>query len=235
MASYVLIHGEYTGGWVWQEVAALLRDEGHDVHTPSLTGMGDRSHLLHKDVGLSVHIADIANYITSYDLRDVTLVSHGYGGLVACGVVEHRAKRVASLVFVDAVLGRDGMSWLDLADAGMREDVFQLARQEGEGWRLPPLTPAAMGVMCSSDIERTAPRLCPMPFKVLGDPLSLPKMEYLKKSCAYLACINPVLNSMMATSAREAKAHHWQFYEMLTSHMAMINTPEEILRILTFL
>lgn len=234
MACYLLVHGEFCGGWIWREVADALSLEGHEVHTPSLTGLGDRSHLLTAETGLSIHVADIANYISSYDLRNVILVAHGYGGLAACGAAEHRVRRIARMVFLDGIPGVDGRSWMDLADEGAREDMRTLSATTPEGWKVPPLTPSALGVMCASDIERTVPRLGPMPMKAFAEPLSIPKAEYLRLPCSYALCINPVHSAMVSAAAAEAKRRNWQYHELVTSHMAMVNTPEEVVRILLY-
>jgi pimeloyl-ACP methyl ester carboxylesterase len=88
VATFVLVHGAWHGGWCWQRVAKLLRAWGHDVFTPTLTGVCERSHLLAPDIDLTTHIADIANLIKWNELNDVVLVGHSYGGMVISGVAE---------------------------------------------------------------------------------------------------------------------------------------------------
>ena len=100
--TFVLVHGAYGGGYVWKYVAERLRAQGHRVYTPTLTGLGDRSHLMSKDVRLETHIADIVNLIRWEDLRNVTLVAHSYGGWPASGVPEHVGEAIGSIVYLDA-------------------------------------------------------------------------------------------------------------------------------------
>lgn len=106
MATYVLIHGAGHGGWCYQKVARLLEAEGHTVYSPTLTGLGDKSHLVSPDVDLNMHITEVANLLFYEDLRDVVLVGHSYGGTVMQGAADRVSDRVGQLVFLDAPEGR---------------------------------------------------------------------------------------------------------------------------------
>ena len=102
MATFVLVHGASTGGWYWAPVRARLRAAGHEVFTPTLTGLGERAHLLRQDVGLDTHVADVLNVLAYGDLVGVVLAGHSYGGMVVTGVADRAPERVAHLVYVDA-------------------------------------------------------------------------------------------------------------------------------------
>jgi pimeloyl-ACP methyl ester carboxylesterase len=104
--TFVLIHGTYCGGWYWRLVSDLLEKKGHDVFSPTLTGLGERSHLLSKDIHLDTQIADIVNVLKWEELRDVCLVAHSYGGWIGSGALEHIGDRVSSIIWVDAFTGR---------------------------------------------------------------------------------------------------------------------------------
>jgi hypothetical protein len=106
--TFVLVHGAWHGGWCWRRVADILEKHGHKVYAQSLTGNGDRAHLLTKDVVLDTHIADIVNLVTWEDLRDICLVAHSYGGWPASGALEHIHDRVGSIVWLDAFKPEDG-------------------------------------------------------------------------------------------------------------------------------
>ena len=114
MTTYVLVHGAWGGSWCWAHVAEELRAEGHDVRTPTLTGMADRSHLLKPDVDLSTHIADVAQLIEWEDLKDVVLVGHSYGGMVLAGVCGQIPERIAHAVHIDAFVPDPGQSCIDI-------------------------------------------------------------------------------------------------------------------------
>ncbi len=115
MATYVLVHGGGHGGWCYQKVARLLRDAGHDAYTPTLTGLGEREHLLSTDIDLDTHITDVVKVLHFEDLADVILVGHSYGGMVITGVADRATARVGHMVYLDAALPEDGQSLMDVA------------------------------------------------------------------------------------------------------------------------
>src|SRR5437867_3282753 len=123
MATFVLVHGASTGGWYWAPVRSLLRDAGHEVHTPTLTGLGERCHLLSRGIGLDTHIQDVVNALVYEDLRDVVLAGHSYSGMVVTGVADRVPERIAHLVYVDAFVPHHGESLLDLGGPGAREYI----------------------------------------------------------------------------------------------------------------
>src|SRR3954454_23529514 len=106
--TFLLVHGAWHGGWCWKNLTPLLRSAGHQVLTPTLTGLGDRAHLLSAEVDLTTHITDVSAVLEYEDLRDVVLVGHSYGGMVIAGVAERARARVAQLVYLDAFLPEDG-------------------------------------------------------------------------------------------------------------------------------
>ncbi|WP_160113682.1 alpha/beta fold hydrolase [Phyllobacterium salinisoli] len=114
MATFVIVHGAWTGAWGWDRVAEQLRASGHVVHVPTLSGLGERSHLALLPITLSTHIEDIVNEMVWHDLNDVVLVAHSYGGFVATGVVERAAERIASIVYLDAFIPSNGQSFEDI-------------------------------------------------------------------------------------------------------------------------
>ena len=139
MTAFVLVHGAWHGGWCWQRVAPKLRAEGHDVFTPSLTGLGDRAHLLNATINLSTHIADITGIIESYDLEEVVLCGHSYGGLVITGVADQMPDRIQALVYLDALVPDDGQSMFDTIPEAIA-DGFRAQARDGDGHSVPPMT-----------------------------------------------------------------------------------------------
>jgi pimeloyl-ACP methyl ester carboxylesterase len=135
--TFVLIHGAYHGGWCWRRVADILERHGHKVYAPSLTGNGDRSHLLSKDVNLETQITDIVNLITWEDLRGICLVPHSFGGFPASGALEHVHDRVGSIVWLDAFKPNDGERGADFISPSSRK-ALEDAVARGEPGRKPP-------------------------------------------------------------------------------------------------
>ncbi|WP_234149702.1 alpha/beta fold hydrolase [Sphingobium sufflavum] len=115
MATFVLVHGGGHGGWCYQPVARLLARQGHDVYAPTLTGLGERSHLLRPDIDLDFHINDVVQLLHYEDLRDVILVGHSYGGMVITGVADRAPDRVGHRVYLDAAYPNDGDALAEIA------------------------------------------------------------------------------------------------------------------------
>jgi pimeloyl-ACP methyl ester carboxylesterase len=114
MTTFVMVHGAWAGAWGWDRVAERLRANGHRVHVPTLSGLGERSHLANLPITLTTHVDDIVNEMVWHELTDVVLVAHSYGGFVATGVVERVAERIASIVYLDAFIPEDGQSFEDI-------------------------------------------------------------------------------------------------------------------------
>jgi len=128
MAAFVLVHGAFGGALSWRRAAPLLRQRGHDVFAPSLTGLGDRAHLGGPQTNLSTHIQFVVGIMEHWDLRDTVLVGHSYGGFVVAGVADRVPERIAHLVFLDALLPRDGESCMDLEGS---EQLRAMAVEDG--------------------------------------------------------------------------------------------------------
>src|ERR687885_315704 len=116
MATYVLVHGGWHGGWCWRKVVPLLRRHGHEVYTPTLTGLGERSHLAHPLVDLETHVTDVVNVLFYEDLREVILLGHSNGGTLITAVAERVPERLAHLVYLDAFVPEDGQASVHLAN-----------------------------------------------------------------------------------------------------------------------
>ena len=138
MAVFVVAHGAWSAAWAWKKMRPLLRAAGHELWTPTYTGLGERAHLASPAIDLDTHIADVIGMLEMEDLRDVVLIAHSYGGMVATGVADRVPERIAQLVYLDAFVPRDGQSLFDLQPAEARTRMRELARTDGEGWRLPP-------------------------------------------------------------------------------------------------
>ena len=136
MATYLICHGAWSAGWAWKKMRPLLRAAGHEVFTPSYTGLGERAHLAHPLLDLEAHIQDVLAVVEYEDLRDFVLVGHSYGGMVATGVADRVPERLRHLAYLDAFVPRDGESLADLVGGG------PAGVQPVEGWLLPPMASA---------------------------------------------------------------------------------------------
>jgi pimeloyl-ACP methyl ester carboxylesterase len=141
MATFVLVHGSWAGGVVWRQLAPRLRKAGHEVYAPTLTGIGERKHLLNREIDLDTHIQDVIGVIDDEDLSDIVLVGHSYGGMVISGVADRVPEKVASLVYLDAFVPENGQSLFSVLPSDRR-----LVTVPGEDWLVAPITPAGFGL-----------------------------------------------------------------------------------------
>lgn len=232
MATYVLIHDAWHGGWSWQKVVPLLRTAGHDVYAPTLTGLGERAHLIDRKTSLDTHVQDVVGLIEFKDLKDVVLVGHGYGGSVIRGVADQIPEALAHMIYLNAFVIDDGKSLAQFLGPEHRAAVQERARQEGEGWKLPPYSPEWYGVTRREDIEWMRPRLTPQPLKTEFDPMIFrnPKAESIPKS--YIFCNAPAIGRFGEFAQRARTEPGWQYRELATGHDAMISQPKELSRLL---
>ena len=133
MATFVIVHGAFGGGWEWTPVADRLRGSGHDVFTPTLTGMGERSHLGPR-VGLSTQVDDVVSVLEFEDLEDVVLCGASYGGMAVTGAADRVAERIAMVIYIDALVPSDGQAGLDLLPEEFGDLVRGAADDDGHGW-----------------------------------------------------------------------------------------------------
>ena len=139
MSTYVLVHGAWHGSWCWKRVRKALQARGHEVFTPALTGVGERSHLLSRQVNLDTHIDDVVNLIQWEELSDVVLCGHSYGGAVISGVAERIPDRIGALVYLDAFVLKNGQCLHDTLPPEQRNLQMELTATHGEGWKVPPI------------------------------------------------------------------------------------------------
>lgn len=170
MATFVLVHGGIMGGWAWKRVVPFLRAAGHEVYTPTLTGMGERVHLASPAIGLDTHIQDIVNVLEYEDLEKVVLVGHSYAGQVITGVAARVPHRLAHLVYFDAVIPKPGLSCLDHWQDD-RAAMDQEVQTNGDGWRMPPMPPQQFGIFNEADVQWVSAKVTPHPYKTFQDPL----------------------------------------------------------------
>ena len=181
MATFVLVHPAWFGGWCWTRVAPLLRAAGHAVLTPTLTGLGERAHLLDHGVDLLTHVEDVVNTLVYEDLERVVLVGNSSGGMVVTGVADRVPERVAEVVYLDAFVPEDGECVFDLLAPERRAVMEALVEEEGNGWLLPrtapppweEILPRLWQITDPADLAWALPRLRATPVGHLTRPVRL--------------------------------------------------------------
>jgi pimeloyl-ACP methyl ester carboxylesterase len=233
MTTFVLVHGAWGGSYGFRTVRGPLREAGHEVFTPSLTGLGERVHLASPQVNLSTHVTDVVNTILYEDLNDIVLLGYSYGGMVVTGALDHVADRVAHLVYLDAFLPADGESLDDLAGAGYSRGAVG----PGGEWLVAPLYRALHDpVEASWYTERRSPH----PVGCFTEPVRLrkPLEDYMFTRTYIKATAEPRPRpdgqpGPFWTAADRAKTSQaWRYREIDTDHMILVNRPAELVTLL---
>lgn len=223
--TYVMVHNGFAGGWIWAEVAGRLRAGGHLVHTPTLTGLGERAHLAHPDVDLATHVQDIVGVIDCEGLSGVTLVASSSGAVVAAGVAERVPERISRLVYIDTMEPADGQSWMDLMGPEVSAPLLLAAERFGDGWRVP-----------RTDVA--PPRWVPHPLKTVKDPLvvSNPAAARLPRSLI-LATNRPAgwffgLGDVIDAFSLRARDRGFDMHEIASDHLPQLSAPNDLVDVL---
>jgi pimeloyl-ACP methyl ester carboxylesterase len=227
--TFVLVHGAWHGGWCWRRVADRLTAKGHKVFTPTMTGLGERSHLLDPKIGLATHTTDIVNVIKWEGLTDIVLVGHSYGGFIITGVAEQAQSAIASLVFLDAFVPETGQSVGDTATQPTR-DAIAKAVQAGEG-ALKPVTAAVFRVN-----EKDGPwvdAMCtPHPIASLTDKVAAAGARERIAKKTYIRAKGYPSVPFDGYQAKLSKAADWRVRELPCGHDAMVDLPAELTELL---
>jgi pimeloyl-ACP methyl ester carboxylesterase len=224
MATFIVAHGARSAGWAWKKMRPLLRAAGHELWTPTYTGLGERAHLANPAVDLDTHITDVIGVLEMEDLRDVVLIAHSYGGMVATGVADRACDRIAQLIYLDAFAPEDGQSGFDMLPPEMRAQRQSGASASVNGWLIPPGpmppdTPAA-------DLAWCMPLRTPQPIKTYeqtlvfqNGPLTLPRH--------YIYCLRKRPDDRFRQFYDRAARENWAgAYEIDASHNPHITCPD---------
>lgn len=224
---FALLHGGRHGGWCWGRVAPLFRDAGHEVYTPTLTGLGERSHLLSPEIGLSTHIQDLVKVFEFEDIQDAILVAHSYGGAVTLGAMEQIHHRVRSVVFLDALIVMTGETVLDVVPPEVARAIPEMAARDGEGWYLPTSDASYYGVSDPSDAAWVNSKLTPQPLRAYTEPQG-PTDRGWSHPGAFIE-LRPsqtTQENLARAQERSAIDEAFQYRVLEAAHDAMVTAPE---------
>jgi alpha-beta hydrolase superfamily lysophospholipase len=242
VSTFVVVHGAWGGGWEWADVARDLRVRGHDVFTPTLTGLGERSHLHRgQPIGLATHVADVVASVRFEDLADVVLCGASSGGVPVTGAAHELGDRVQSVVYIDALVPASGQSALDLLPAPFAALVRDGLDQHGPAWRVPippDLREALVPPGSLPDDRRThyLDRLRDHPAASLADPLRLPEGPH-RKARAFVRCTGGALDGQadgdpIEAGAARARAEGWPYRELDAPHDPQLFEPAGLTEVL---
>lgn len=234
MSALVLIHGAWHGAWCWRRVLPGLRAAGHSAHAVTLTGVGERAHLLRPDLRLRDHIADVLGLIDAEELGDdLVLVGHSYGGLVMTGVADAllaRGLKPRHLVYVDAVTPHPGESWSSQHAPETVRARLEAAAQRPDG-AMPPPDAAVFG-LDGADRDWVNRRQTPQPAGVYQDRLDFDAARIATLPRTFIDCTAPALPTIAVMRERVRREPGWQVVELATGHDPMISAPEALVKLL---
>ena len=234
MSALVLIHGAWHGAWCWRRVLPGLRAAGHGAHAVTLTGVGERAHLLRPDLRLRDHIADVLGLIDAEELGDdLVLVGHSYGGLVMTGVADAllaRGLKPRHLVYVDAVTPHPGESWSSQHAPETVRARLEAAAQRPDG-AMPPPDAAVFG-LDGADRDWVNRRQTPQPAGVYQDRLDFDAARIAALPRTFIDCTAPALPTIAVMRERVRREPGWQVVELATGHDPMISAPDALVALL---
>jgi pimeloyl-ACP methyl ester carboxylesterase len=230
MATFVLVHGAWAGSIVWKPIEPRLRAAGHEVLRPTLTGLGERKHLVNRSVNLDTHIQDVVGVIDYEDLADIVLVGHSYGGMVVTGVADRVPDKTASLVYLDAFLPESGQSLASLAPNLPGQAQPPAPTAATEDWLTPPLPPGAFEVTDPQLQRFMETKTAPQPTACFTQPVTLTGgIDRIGKKTYILATKPPLFK---AFHDKVASKPGWTVHSLPCTHMVQVDMPEELTTLL---
>ena len=228
---FLLIHGAWHGGWVWNEISEILRYQRYSVSTPTLTGLGEKKHLLSSKITIETFIEDVVNHIIFENLNNIILVGHSFAGSVISGVADKLKDRIQKLIYFDAMILIDGQKPFDITPKETVEQRIELAKKFGNNISIPAPSADAFGVF---DIKKSLlleEKLTPHPLSAFQSKLILKNEVGNGIPLSYIFCTKPVYKSL--ESSREVvRKMKWPIFELNAGHDAMLSHPKETLNLL---
>lgn len=224
--AFVLVHGAWHGGWCWARVLPKLRAAGHVAHAVTLTGVGERAHLLRRDITLQTHVTDVVNLIRCEELDALVLVGHSYGGLVITGAADALLRQgllLRHLVYVDAVVPHAGESWATHHGPELVASRQAAAAADPLG-ALPPPDAALFGLR-NDDAAWVNRRQTPHPFGMYQERLRVDDARLATVPRTFVDCTEPAWPSIAPMRERVRREPGWGVVEIPTGHDAMVSAP----------
>jgi pimeloyl-ACP methyl ester carboxylesterase len=228
MATFVLVHGGWGGGWEWRLVADSLQRAGHIAYRPTLTGLGERRHLANPQVDLDTHIEDVVAVLQNEDLTDVVLVGQSYGGAVVTGVADRAPERLRHLVYVDAFVPDNGQSVNELSGAKFSQYFRDLAVEAGDGWQVPVWFSAEEQGLPDQISAWYMSHVSPHPLSTLDQPLRLTGAVGAVPT-TYIDCEPPDAPGwVFRVFADKARSTGWDYHRFPVGHDAHVIEPKAL-------
>jgi pimeloyl-ACP methyl ester carboxylesterase len=230
--TFVLQHGAWHGGWCWSRVAEPLRAAGHRVYTPTHTGLGERSHLISKNITLDVVVQDLVNVFEWEELNDVILVGHSFGGIASTGAADRIPKRIRHIVYLDSLILQPGQSPFDAMPADVAEARRKLAQEFSGGVSMPVPDPKAFSITNPADAAWLKAKLTPHPLQTYETRLILKNPIGNGLPVTYVA-VKPDYGPTVAVRQYAKTRKDWNYVELQATHDAMVDQPQAVIDIIS--
>ena len=236
MATFVLVHGAWHGGWCYRDTAKALRDAGHTVFTPTHSGVGERAHQASETITLETHIRDVCGCIEAEELNAVILCGHSYGGMVITGVADRLPERIKSLVYLDAFVPEHGESLIDLINQALPAEVaaifvgsFRGTALEGRSGRMQPI-PAEMFNIMPANRAWVDRRCVAQALATFELPALLTGDHNKVKQRLYILADGWDPSPFRHFAAKFEGQPGWRVTKLASSHDVMVDLPLELAR-----
>ena len=222
MATFLLVHGAFHGGWCWGSLADCIRDTGHRVYAPTLAGLSDHSHLSPKNIGLETHIGNVCNVIESNDLHGVVLVGHSYGGMPITGAADRMPERIQAIIYLDAMVPENGKSALDIRYPS--DTAFPSPNNSGVIEPIPARVfnvYGALGEWVDRQLRPQPAMSVTQPIRLNGSWQTISKKIYIRATTYEAPFFDRFFNELALDPT-------WDTYQRPWGHDMMITDPEEL-------
>lgn len=238
MANFLLVHGAWHGAWCWRRVLPGLTQAGHRAHAITLTGVGERAHLLRPGIDLETHITDVMAAMDAEEMDEVVLVVHSYAGMLGTAVADRRPERLRHLVYLDAVLPAPGESWSSTHDSATRN--ARMAATQANPLHCFPAPDAAVFGLSGDDHAWVQRRQTPHPGGPYSQALHFDPQRVAQVPRTFINCTEPPLGTIEVSRQRMVDPLFWDgawlpgasVVDMPTGHDPMVSDPEGLVRIL---
>jgi pimeloyl-ACP methyl ester carboxylesterase len=226
--TFVLVHGAFHGGWCWRRVAERLMKAGGRVLSPTMTGLGERAHLLTRDIGLGTFIDDVIGVIEAEELDNIILVGHSFGGVVISGVVDRLPERVHQSIYLDAIVPQNGRSAISQLPSETAASRVRAAQESSAGFSIPVPMGDIFDLAPGPDRDWVARRIRPHPLASYTDIVELTGPVGNGRPRSYIRCTDPVYPVVVPSYERIRLEAGWTFADIATGHDAMVTAPDEL-------
>ena len=227
---FLLIHGSWHGGWIWNYLRKNLIEKGFDVSCPTLTGLGERKHLISKNITIDTFVQDIENHISFFDLENIVLVGHSFAGSIISGIADRMKSKIRLLIYFDSLILFDGETPFDTLPNKIVQERINLSEQFDNGISIPAPSPEKFGIFDIKQSMYLKSKLTPMPTSTYKSKLNLKNKIGNNLPLCYLRCIDPEYESLEFHRKRAGELG-WSIYDLNAGHDAMLSNPHETINL----